>query len=118
MQHSMRLQSEPFDMIKSGQKTVEMRLFDEKRSMIKVGDTIAFSHYGCDEEVIFCRVTALYRFDSFAELYAVLPLTSLGYTAETAKTATYLDMEKYYSPEEQSRYGVVGIGIELTEAGI
>lgn len=33
----------PFEKIKSGSKTIEMRLFDEKRQRISVGDFIEFS---------------------------------------------------------------------------
>ena len=61
------------------------------------------------------RVIDLHRFDSFKELYSVLPLEKCGYTSEEAKTASYRDMETYYSPEEQAKYGVVGIEIELLE---
>lgn len=118
MLHKMRLQDEPFFMIKSGKKDIEMRLYDEKRSLIKIGDEIVFSRYGCDEsasETLICRVTRLHRFPSFADLYAALPATRLGYTKESAPDASYLDMQKYYSPEEQARYGVVGIEIKLIQ---
>lgn len=40
--HEMRLADAPFDMIKSGKKTVEVRLNDEKRRQICVGDIIIF----------------------------------------------------------------------------
>ena len=40
--HEMKLYPAPFDSIKSGRKTVEMRLNDEKRQLIKIGDRIRF----------------------------------------------------------------------------
>ena len=40
----MKLKNEPFVSIKNGLKTIEMRLFDEKRKQIKVGDTIEFTN--------------------------------------------------------------------------
>lgn len=42
MQHTMKLQPSPFERIVSGQKTVELRLYDEKRRQIRSGDTIRF----------------------------------------------------------------------------
>ena len=42
MIHTMKLDAEPFEKIKNGSKTVELRLFDEKRQKIKPGDIIEF----------------------------------------------------------------------------
>ena len=42
MQHTMRLNKEPFEMIKSGMKTIELRLYDEKRKLLRIGDEIEF----------------------------------------------------------------------------
>lgn len=42
MQHQMGLYKEYFKAIKEGRKTVEVRLNDENRRRIKVGDTIEF----------------------------------------------------------------------------
>ena len=38
----MRLHDIPFKKIQSGTKTIEMRLYDEKRKMIQDGDEIEF----------------------------------------------------------------------------
>lgn len=40
MIHYMKLYNEPFQMIKKGEKTIELRLNDEKRRKLKKGDTI------------------------------------------------------------------------------
>lgn len=42
MKHTMKLHSSPFNMIKCGEKTYELRLYDEKRQCIKIGDGIVF----------------------------------------------------------------------------
>ncbi|MBQ8659733.1 MAG: hypothetical protein IJ475_02730 [Bacilli bacterium] len=42
MVHEMRLHNEPFLLVKGGTKTIEMRLNDEKRRLIKEGDYIDF----------------------------------------------------------------------------
>ena len=38
MLHKMKLKESPFERIKNGTKTIEFRLYDEKRSKIKIGD--------------------------------------------------------------------------------
>ena len=43
MIHNMKLNEKPFNNIKNGTKTVEYRLFDEKRKLLNVGDNIVFS---------------------------------------------------------------------------
>ncbi len=43
MIHKMKLNKSPFERIKNGTKTIEFRLYDEKRQQIKVGDKIEFS---------------------------------------------------------------------------
>ena len=44
MKHYLNLWPNPFKMIKLGIKTIEMRLNDEKRSLIKIGDFIEFEN--------------------------------------------------------------------------
>ncbi len=106
--HNMNLNSSPFEMIKSGNKTIELRLFDEKRKKIKAGDTIIFTNNTTGEQLS-ATVVKLHRFDTFAALYNALPLLQCGYTVGDVDNAKPSDMEQYYSLEEQRKYGVVGI---------
>ena len=108
--HKMKLNSVPFEMIKSGEKTIELRLFDEKRQQLKAGDKIVFTNTTTGE-TLNTTVVKLHRFDSFKELYKSLPLLKCGYTTENVDNAKPSDMEQYYSVEEQNKYGVVGIEI-------
>ena len=106
--HEMNLHSSPFEKIKSGQKTIELRLFDEKRQRIKEGDTITFTNTANGEKM--SRVVKkLHLFDSFKELYQALPLLQCGYTTADINSAHPSDMDQYYSNEQQKKYGVVGI---------
>ncbi len=108
MNHNMKLHSSPFEMIKNGKKAIELRLFDEKRQQIKVGDKIVFANT-LNGETLEKTVIKLHRFDSFEEMYKSLPLLKCGYTEEDVNKAQPSDMEQYYSAEEQKKYGVVGI---------
>ena len=106
----MKLQKEPFEAIKAGKKTVEMRLNDEKRRKINISDIIEFQNME-SLEVIKVKVIELLRYNSFKELYDSLDKTILGYAID--ETAHYTDMEKYYSKEEIEKYGVLGIRVQL-----
>ncbi|MBQ5398417.1 MAG: DUF3850 domain-containing protein [Ruminococcus sp.] len=110
--HKMNLNPEPFEMIRSGQKTIELRLNDEKRQIIKVGDRIEFTQTKTGEKLI-AEVIALHKFDSFAELYQKLPLLKCGYTKAAKDTAKPEDMDLYYTPKQQNKYGVLGIEIKV-----
>lgn len=113
MTHAMNLNPQPFAMIADGQKTYELRLDDEKRRQIRVGDEIVFTNTAAPERTLRVRVVALHRFADFAALYAALPLDQCGYRAEELATASPSDMEAYYTPEKQRQYGVLGIEIAL-----
>ncbi len=89
--HNMKLAPGPFSMIKSGSKSIELRLYDEKRKQIRIGDTIIFTSTENGEQLK-AVVIALHRFDSFDELYRSLPLLKCGYTEENigdAKASGY-----------------------------
>ena len=63
----MKLKSLPFKQIKEGSKTVEVRLLDEKRKELNVGDVIVFQNVQTGEEIK-KEVVALKIFPSFAAL--------------------------------------------------
>ena len=109
MKHYMNLCPEPFEMIRSGKKTIELRLNDEKRQAISVGDTIVFTNTNNSGNQIFAVVTALHKFNDFKELYENLPLLKCGYTEEDIDGAKPEDMNIYYSKELEEKYGALGI---------
>ena len=115
MIHKMRLNEAPFYKIKNGEKTIELRLYDEKRRLMSEGDIIEFTNVQNPNEVLKCEIVKLHIFDSFYELYATLPLTKCGYTDENVNNAKAEDMNEYYSVEEQKMYGVVGIELKICD---
>lgn len=109
----MKLNSSPFNMIKSGEKTIELRLNDEKRRLLNIGDEIEFVNTEDDKLKLLAKITAIHHFKSFEELYKSLPLLKCGYTQNDIATAKASDMDIYYSKEKQSKYGVLGIEIKI-----
>lgn len=110
MVHYMRLNHVPFMLIKSKLKSIEMRLNDEKRQKLKVGDQIEFTDKSTNEKII-VQVVNLHRFSSFEELYNIFDKLKLGY--QSGEVASPADMEQYYSKDEMQKFGVVGIEINL-----
>ena len=109
MIHKMNLWNDSFIAIKEGWKTIEMRLNDEKRSKIKIGDEIEFTNVKTNELLI-CKVTNLFKYKNFEELYNDHNKISIGYTEnEIAKPD---DMLMYYSKEDIEKYGVLGIELK------
>lgn len=105
MTHHMRLKPAPFEQIKEGTKTLELRLNDEKRQGIRVGDDIVFVNTEDDTQTLAVRVDGLYPFSTFKELYAAFDPVEYGSTSKDA----YEEMYAYYSPEDEARHGVLAI---------
>ena len=109
MKHEMKLNNGPFNNIKNGTKTIELRLNDEKRQLLKIKDLIEFTN-GKTLEQILVEIDNLYHYPSFEELYKHFDKVAMGYKED--EEANPKDMEAYYSKEEQEKYGVLGIEIK------
>lgn len=109
MIHQMKLNDDPFERIKNGTKTIEFRLYDEKRRKVKIGDKIEFSKLPDLQEKILVDVLDLYTEPSFEELFE-----KLYEDKELAKQKANA-MYEIYSSENEKKYGVVGIKIKLVD---
>ena len=114
--HEMSLRESPFRAVADGTKVIEMRLLDEKRCKIRIGDRIRFTLSGGTETVT-VLVVELHTFPSFEALYAslipVVGAVGLGYA--DGEIPHPEDMLDYYSEDSITRYGVIGIEIRVRE---
>ena len=113
--HYMNLFESPFNLIKDEIKTIELRLNDEKRRLIKVNDFIIFENINNKSKKIKTKVINIYHFKSFEDLYLNLDLLKCGYTEKDIKEASYIDMLEYYSQDKEYKYGVLGIELKLVK---
>ena len=90
---------------------MEMRLFDEKRKKIRVGDRIVFTHTENEEETIRTRVVGLHKYGSFDEMLLDFPASALG-VADRNKNLDKI-MSLYYAEEDIQRYGTLAIRLML-----
>ena len=105
----MQLQVLPFHQIEAGTKNLEIRLFDEKRRNMKVGDTIEF--YSAQNSTNTCRKTivAITYAKSLLELFHQVSLENAGWPQATLPEKAVADMRKYYPEEDENRWGAVAL---------
>ena len=114
MTHYLTLVDWAFTLIKNKEKTIEMRLNDEKRRNIKRFDEIEFTNLMTNEK-IYVWVKQIHPFKSFVELQSHFDKKVLGYKED--EVALPSDMEVFYTKENIEKYGVLGIEVELLENG-
>src|SRR5574344_1468621 len=112
MEHEMKLQPEYFNFILNGTKRIEIRLNDEKRRLIKIGDEIIFKKEPELADNFKAKVVGLLRYNSFENMFKDFDISVLSDKSMTK--AELIDvLEKFYTKEKQEQYGVLGIRIEL-----
>jgi len=111
MIHEMKLKKEYFDLIVSGKKVYEVRLNDEKRRLIKVGDKIKFRKEPELKECVMVSVKDLILFNSFLEMAQCLPNEKIGFNGYTPEEIADV-YHKFYSSTDEEKFGVLAILIE------
>ena len=112
MEMVVHLDADIFDVVLNGTKTVEGRVNDEKRRQLKVGDKLIFLKRPDDVEKIEAIVEDLVYYDNFRSLikdYNIEDVYLPGYTKEY-----YVELlKRFYTDEEQAKYGVVAIKFKI-----
>lgn len=112
MEHKIKLQPQYYNYILYGTKRIEIRLYDEKRQQIKIGDTIIFLKEPDLNESFKAKVTGLLRYNSFKDMFKDFDTSILSDKSMTKKDLINV-LEQFYTKEKQKQYGVLGIRIEL-----
>ena len=101
MEHEMKLQDKYYNYILNGTKRIELRLYDEKRQQIKIGDIIKFYKEPELKDTFCAKVIGLLRYNSIL--------------ADVSMTKNELmdELCRFYTVDNQLKYGVIGIRIEL-----
>ena len=108
----MKLQPEYYNFMIKGTKKIEIRLFDEKRQQIKIGDTIKFLKEPNLDESFNAKVIGLLRYNTFEDMFKDLDISILSDKSMTKEELINV-LEQFYTKEKQEKYGVLGIRIEL-----
>lgn len=108
----MKLREEFFDQVKSGKKTYEVRLYDEKRKKICIGDTIIFKKMPNLIDGVVTKVVDVMKFETFEQMAQTLSLTSVGFENKNASQVSRF-YRSIYGKEDEKKYGVVVFKLEL-----
>ena len=111
----LHLHPQPFELIRSGKKTIESRLFDEKRKQYVVGDTLVFVNRADETKIIETQIIHIHKEPSFRKLF--LNANTKGKFSTNSLDELINGIELYYSREDQEKYGVVGIEFTVKRVG-
>lgn len=108
--HQLKLATEPFNTIISGNKTIESRLYDAKRQKIQIGDRIIFTNRDNSEQTVTAEVVGLLRYATFRDLFSHNNPRKFG-----GDNVEWLEnqISEFYSIEDQKIYGVIGIEFKV-----
>lgn len=112
MRYIMKLNPKYFEYMKNGTKRIEIRLNDEKRKNIKIGDEIVFQKEPELKDEVSTQIVNLIIKRNFKELIENLDISE--YSDKSESEEKFLnDLYKFYTKEQEEKYGVVGIQIKI-----
>lgn len=111
--HMMKLRPEYYNKIANGEKTVEVRLFDEKRKDFGRGECVAFENIE-NHDILVAEITELQTFKNFEDCITYTGTKKIGFNGSLIEDAvkTYREI---YTTEDEQNYGVVAISLKLIE---
>lgn len=108
--YEMSLQPKYFDFIKYGTKRIELRLYDEKRQRIQLGDIIEFTK--SENDKFQAEVVGLLRYKSFDDLFEDFDVSILA-DSSMSKQELLGVLREFYTLEKQAEFGVIGLRLKL-----
>ncbi|MDQ5957511.1 MAG: hypothetical protein QG614_486 [Patescibacteria group bacterium] len=106
----MNLNRIAFEKVRTGNKTIETRLYDDKRRGITIGDTVTF---WSNEDKVDVVVTDLLKYTKFENLFSNNDFGLFG----SDSLENLMTIYKYYSKEDEEKFGVVGIKFIVVREG-
>lgn len=108
MEMKVHLHSDVFDIVNNGIKDIEVRVNDEKRRKLRIGDELIFLRRPLEDDAIRARVVGLDYYDSFSDLIKNYSMERV-YLPNYTEDMWLKEMARFYTEEEQNKYGVVAI---------
>ena len=105
----MRLQNRYFIMMHDCIKTVELRLFDEKRQQIKIKDEIEFSDSDTKDNLL-TVVTDIITAPTFDKLCSLIDIKQTGFSD---KKSLLKEIKNIYSKTKIDKYKAVAFKIKI-----
>ena len=112
MIHEIKVKENYYNLIKSGTKIYEVRLLDNKRKLIKIGDIVRINKEPLMEEFLNATVVDLIHFKNFEEMANTIPAKEIGF--EGCSFYEILnEYRRFYSKEKEEMYGIVAIKLKI-----
>ena len=105
----MTLQKDFFDLVKSGKKQYEIRLYDNKRQQVSLNDTIVFTLKDKTESIS-CLVQETLFAPKFKTLLNFLPIEKVGFSSVEQALHKYYEI---YTTEQEKVYGAIAFKLQL-----
>lgn len=113
MEHHMSIYHAGFECITTGKQKIEVRINDEKRRKVQIGDTIVLTRKPEGDEVLDLEVIGLSHFATFEDMFSSIDPERFGWPKDIKVSEQVRRMHEYYTADEERRYGVVAIHIRL-----
>ncbi|CEN87326.1 ASCH domain-containing protein [Paraclostridium sordellii] len=114
MKHIMHLKNDYFNLIDKNLKSIELRIYDQKRRLISVGDNIEFVNSLDAKTSILVEVTNIEIFRSFKDLIEHTDKKLLGW-AHLSEDTILDKLREIYSIDDENKFGVVKITFKKIE---
>lgn len=111
MKHIMHLDSKYFYLILNNKKNIEIRLYDNKRKNLNIGDTIMFINNENKKEKIYVKINNIKYYRSFKELFLNSTSTELKWL-DSSIDSMIKEMNNIYPKELEKKFGVIKISFE------
>jgi len=109
----MKLYEKHFNNIKNKNKRIEVRLFDDKRQKLKVGDMITFIKLPDKDEKITVKVKGLSIFGNFYDFYSTFDAELFAHPKDITVEEQIERERAIYSEADEKKHGVLGIHLEF-----
>ncbi len=105
MIHDLKLYRENFDELESGSKIREYRLYDEKRKLINIGDTIRFVRLPNMDKYVYADVINIEIFNNWYDCYSKYFNDDFKDNYNNIDDVVNDTYNGYYTKEDSDKYG-------------
>lgn len=114
--HTMAMFEDAFEKTAAGTKVLDIRINDDKRKNIKIGDTITYYNLSDIEQTVTVQVVSRTRFDTFRQAYMSEQNMRMFGGELTDNPETMLKrIYRLYSDSEEIKYGIIVFRTELMD---
>ena len=107
----MKLNPEYYNLVANGEKTIEVRLLDEKRQKLREGDYLAFTNTS-NGDITVTEIVSLAKFKDFNSCITNTGTKKVGFNGSSIEDTVKV-YNSIYTKVDEEKYGVLAIGLTL-----